>query len=104
MDRNRAESAMKARLNENSTVVAVKEHVSCDLAGEVAILNMKNGIYYGLNPVGARVWRLIQQPMTLEKIRNVILAEFEVDCERCDADVRVLLDQLSEEGLIEVTR
>ena len=43
-------------------MVATKDQVSCDLAGEAAILNIKSGVYYGLDPVGARIWNLMQEP------------------------------------------
>jgi hypothetical protein len=44
---------MRAEIVKTSTVVAAKDQVSCDLVGEAVILDMKSGIYYGLNPVGA---------------------------------------------------
>ena len=46
-------SGMTPTISDRSIVVAAKDQVSCDLAGEAAILNMKNGVYYGLDPVGA---------------------------------------------------
>jgi hypothetical protein len=45
-----------------TTVVATKEQASTDLGGEAAILNLRNGVYYGLDPVGARIWNIIQEP------------------------------------------
>ena len=79
-----------------------KDQVSCGLAGEAAVLNMKTGLYYCLNPMGAWVWNLIQQPKTLEEIRDRLLDEFEVEPGRCESDLVTLIAQLNEEGLIEV--
>ena len=42
-------------LSLDSKVMVAQDAVSCDLMDEVALLNVKDGIYYGLNPVGARV-------------------------------------------------
>ena len=53
---------MSATISDRSVVVAAKDQVSCDLAGEAAILNIKSGVYYGLDPVGARIWSLVQEP------------------------------------------
>jgi Coenzyme PQQ synthesis protein D (PqqD) len=86
----------------NSTVVAAKGQVSCDLAGEVAILDMKSGIYYGLNAVGARLWNLIQEPKLVSELCEVILREFDVEADRCERDVLALLQGLAAEGLVEV--
>ena len=83
-------------------MVAIKDQVSCDLAGEAAILNIKNGVYYGLDPVGARIWNLMQQPRAVFEIQNAITGEYDVEPERCARDLFGLLNRLLEEGLIEV--
>jgi hypothetical protein len=82
--------------------VAVKDQVSSDLGGEVAILDLKAGVYYGLDAVGARIWSLIQEPRTVNEIRDILLEEYEVEPERCERDLLVLLQRLADEGIIEV--
>jgi Coenzyme PQQ synthesis protein D (PqqD) len=86
----------------DSTVVAAKDQVSSDLGGEVAILDLKAGVYYGLDAVGARIWSLIQEPRTVNEIRDILLEEYEVEPERCERDLLVLLQRLADERLIEV--
>jgi len=93
---------MKELISGSSTVVVAKEQVSCDLGGEAAILNMKNGVYYGLDPIGARIWNLIQEPKSLNEIRELLLKEYDVEPDRCERDLLVLLQKLASEGLIEV--
>ena len=85
-----------------STVVATRDQVSSDLEGEVAILNLKAGVYYGLDDVGARIWTLLQEPKTVSEIRDVILQEYDVEAERCERDLLALLQRLADEGLVEV--
>jgi Coenzyme PQQ synthesis protein D (PqqD) len=91
-----------AILSDQSVVVAAKDQISCDLAGEAAILNVKSGIYYGLDPVGARIWSLVQQPRAVAEIQNAISGEYDVDPAQCARDLRGLLEKLLAEGLIEV--
>ena len=86
----------------SSTVVAAKDQVSSDLGGEVAILDLKAGVYYGLDAVGARIWSLIQEPRTVNEIRDILLEEYEVEPERCERDLLALLRRLADEGLVEV--
>jgi hypothetical protein len=86
----------------DSTVVAAKDQVSSDLGGEVAILDLKAGVYYGLDAVGARIWSLIQEPRTVNEIRDILLEEYEVEPERCERDLLALLRRLADEGIIEV--
>lgn len=93
---------MNGEISASSTVVTAKEQLWCDLAGEAAILNLQNGVYYGLDPVGARIWNLIQTPRTVDEIREVLLGEYDVDSDRCERDLLALLQALAAEGLIEV--
>ena len=90
-------------LSERSRVVASKDQVSCDLAGEAAMLNLKSGTYFCLDRVGARVWSMLQNPVTLAEIRQVMLDEFDVESERLEADLRELIADLAEHGLIDIT-
>ncbi|MEI7827901.1 MAG: PqqD family peptide modification chaperone [Euryarchaeota archaeon] len=86
----------------DASVVASKEQASADLGGEAAILNLKNGVYYGLNPVGARIWNLIQTPRTVREVRDTIIDEYDIDSDRCERDLAVLLQQLVEHDLVEI--
>jgi len=93
---------MKINISENSTVAAIKEQVSSEMDGDIIIFNMKNGIYYGLDSVGTKIWNLIQEPKTVREIHDAILNEYDVEPERCMNDLVSLLNRLSEERLIEV--
>ncbi len=93
---------MKQTVSKRSTVVATKDQVSSDLQGEVAILDLKGGVYYGLDTVGARIWNLIQEPKTVDEIRDALLQEYDVEPERLERDVLALLQSLADEGLVEV--
>ncbi len=94
---------MKITISLGSSVAAAKDQVSSDLGGEVAILNLKAGTYYGLDDVGARVWSLIQEkPMTVGEVRDIIVSEYEVEPDCCERDLLALFQGLSDEGLIEV--
>jgi len=88
--------------SEQSVVVVARDQVSCDLGDEAAILNIKNGVYYGLDPVGAHVWTLLQKPQRVAEIRDAVLRAYDVEPERCRHDVDTLLKNLLAEGLIEV--
>ena len=91
-----------SEISHGSIVVVSKDQVSCDLTGEAAILNLNDGMYYGLNEVGARIWSLLSEPIRVEQIRNQIEREYDVDVERCEKDLITLLGKLQDAGLIEV--
>lgn len=93
---------MKSTVTGRSIVVAAKDQVSSDLGEEVAILGFKVGAYYGLDSVGARIWDLIQKPRTVNEVRDILLNEYDVEPNRCQRDLLMLLQNLAVEGLIEV--
>lgn len=95
---------MGVSLSLHSVVVATSEQVSCPLGEESAILNLKNSVYYGMNPVGARVWNLVQQPKRVSQLRDTLVEEYEVDPARCERDLLDLLEQMRAEGLIEISQ
>jgi hypothetical protein len=86
----------------NSTVVVADDVVSCDLDGEAAILNLKDGVYYGLDPIGAKIWNLIQKPIILNDVVKIIGDEYDVDINRCKDDIFELVEELLNNGLVKV--
>lgn len=89
-------------MHPNSRIVAVRDQVSADLYEESVILNLATGIYHGLEPVGSRVWALIQEPRTFSEIQQVLMSEYEVDEATCAHDLRELIEQLRTAKLIEI--
>ena len=85
-----------------SRVVASGSEVHCDLAGEMVILNLDSGVYYGMNSVGARVWELLKEPRTIRELCDSISGEFEVEDSTCLADLIALLEDLQGAGLVQV--
>ena len=86
----------------DSIITVAKEQVSCDLAGEKAILDLKSGQYYGLNPVGARIWDLIQESRSVTEVLKIILHEYDVDAVACERDLIALLEELHGKGLLDL--
>jgi hypothetical protein len=72
------------------------------MGDEVMVLDLNSGTYYGLDDLGARIWSLIEQPASLASIREAIIAEYEIDAETCDRDLRAFLTQMQSAGLVEV--
>ncbi|WP_263808711.1 PqqD family protein [Salinibacter sp.] len=89
-------------IDESSVVVAADHQTSAEVDGESVILDLEEGVYYGLNPVGARIWSEIQEPTAVEEITAAITAEYDVDADRCRGDVLSLLRDLGENDLVEV--
>jgi hypothetical protein len=44
--------------------------------------------------MGARIWNLIQAPMAVDEVFTTILAEYDVEADRCQRDILALLEEL----------
>ncbi len=76
--------------------------VSSSLDNETIILNHNAGVYYGLDEVGTLVWEQLQQkPATVEELKKTVLEEFDIDEATCENDIKVLLNELMDEKLVE---
>lgn len=85
----------KSPLSMESEVVSTRDQVSCELADEVVILSLANGEYYGLNPVAADIWALVQEPKMVRDIRDALLARYDgVTPEECTQQVMLLLEEM----------
>jgi len=90
-------------LTAESRIALSKEQVSCDLAGEVAIVNLENGVYYGLDPTATRIWELLAEPRTFGDICSSMLRIYDVERPTLEADVRAFVGELATQGLVVIT-
>ena len=74
------------------------------LQEEAVLLNLDSGLYFGLDPVGTRIWNLLAEGQSLRQIVSTLIAEYEVDHEQCQSDLLKLLKDLEAQGLVAVTR
>jgi hypothetical protein len=71
-----------------------------EIEGEAVVLHAKTGVYYGLDPMGTRVWHLLQEDQALGRIHKTLQQEFEVQGERCEADLLKFANDLYKNGLV----
>ena len=70
--------------------------------GELVLLDIGKGEYFGLDAVGARIWASISEGLTVDAIATRVSAEFEVEAEVARKDVDALLSEMRTHGLIEI--
>jgi Coenzyme PQQ synthesis protein D (PqqD) len=70
--------------------------------GESVLLNLRSGQYFGLNSVGTHMWTVFTRADSLGAACNKLAAEYDVEPHRLEQDLRALVKQLTELGLLEV--
>ena len=84
-----------------TAALAIANGVLCTtFDDEVVLLNQADGVYYGLSDVGARVWALVERSASIARIRETIVAEYDVDAARCASDIERLIAELIRRGLV----
>ena len=66
------------------------------------IVNFDNGVYYGLDPMGARIWNLLREPSTIEELCDTLAAQYDVERATLESDIRAFVGELAEHGLVEM--
>jgi hypothetical protein len=89
--------------HEFSSRVTTASDVMLRIIGdEAVILNLKSELYLGLNPVGTRIWTVLNGAPSIQAAYESLLTEYDVEAERFRQDMDELLDKLLEQGLIEI--
>lgn len=93
---------MENIISDQTIILSSKEQVSCNLGNEEVILNFKDGVYYGLDSIGVFIWDQAQKSKTVKEICDSVLEVYDVESKCCEQDVRKLLQELLEKGLIQI--
>lgn len=88
----------------DSHVVVVREQVTSHLGDESVILSLNDGMYYGLNSLGTRIWGLLDRPRPVREICEMIQEGYEVGPAECEQAVLALLRDLIARGLVVLHR
>jgi len=87
-------------MNLTDKVTIPAQVMARQVGDETVILDLASGTYFGLDPVGARIWQLMGEGKTLSEICDTMLDEYEVTRDALERDVIELAQELSARGLV----
>jgi hypothetical protein len=73
-----------------------------ELAGEAVLLNLKTEQYFGLDPVGVRMWQLLVAEPSIQTAYERLLDEYDAEPEQLQRDLTELIEQLVAHGLVDI--
>ena len=76
--------------------------MSRQVGDETVILDLSRGMYFSLDPVGAKIWQLLTEGTGPDAIVSNLLGQYEVAEDRLREDVNSLVDELVSRGLLQV--
>ena len=74
------------------------------LDDESVVLNLKSGTYFGLDPVGTRMWQLLVEHGTLGRVCDELAREYAVERDLLERDLLSLARQLCDRELMEARK
>ena len=82
------------------SLAASEDIVESPVGDETIILHLKNGIYFGLDPMGTRIWTLLKQGMGPLEICERLSTEYSIARETIETDVREFMDNLQANDIL----
>jgi hypothetical protein len=73
-----------------------------DLDGSIVTLSLTTGEYVELDPVGTRIWQLIEQDGRRSSVKRGLLDSFDLDDETCEEELDAFLSLLKAKKLIAI--
>lgn len=71
-----------------------------ELDDNQVMMHIEKGKYFGLNPVGKRIWDLIEQPKNFDEITDALLSEYDIAKEICEKEIQTFLDKAVQYNII----
>jgi len=72
-----------------------------ELGGEMVLLNLHSGVYYGLNESGAQMWTLLAELGDPARVVAALEREYAASRPQLERDLEALVAVLTEKGLLE---
>jgi hypothetical protein len=93
---------MTEKISLSSTVLRNKDHMAAEVDGELVLMSVEKGNYYGLDAIGADIWRRLEKQAVVSDLCAALGEEYDADADTIRRDVLLLLEKLAAEGLIEI--
>jgi hypothetical protein len=84
----------------DSVLVQDKEPTAADLDGQVVVLSVRAGAYFGFNPVASEIWAMLAEPCRVGRIFDSLSQHHDVDAQTLARDVTPFLQTLVEHRLV----
>lgn len=91
------EEVLANMINYLKNTIILTSHID----DEVVMMSSEKGMYYNLNPIGSRIWELLDIPQSLESLCAQLMEEYDVDEATCKQETVEFIQSLLERGLVE---
>jgi Coenzyme PQQ synthesis protein D (PqqD) len=88
----------------NTTIASRSPTIlAAEVDGEIVMLSVNEGAYFGLDCIGSDIWRRLDLPISFGELVDRLTAEYDANRETIAADVRSLLLQMVEHDVVRLS-
>jgi hypothetical protein len=91
-----------SQIVETTLLSRADDVLATEVDGEAIVMTIAQGLCFGFDSIGSRIWSLLEQPTKFGDICSTLLDEYDVDGDTCRKEVAGLLAELARERLIVV--
>lgn len=85
---------LSTKLKRSDEVIASK------MDDEVVMMSVEQGMYFGLDPIAADIWDVLESKKTVKEIIEAMVKKYDVDKATCKKDVLQFLRQMQKNNLV----
>lgn len=93
----------ESTLTLDSVVATNPGFMTSEVDGELVMMDVEKGTYYGLDPVASRIWQELAEPTRLGDVCTRLIATYDVEQDRCESEVLAFVADLQRNGLVTVS-
>jgi Coenzyme PQQ synthesis protein D (PqqD) len=85
----------------DSTVISRSPSVlTAEVDGEVVMMSIERGRYFGLDDIGSDIWKRLDQPCSFATLVDRLVADYDADQATIAADVEALLGRMAAQDVV----
>ncbi|MFV9656116.1 PqqD family peptide modification chaperone [Pseudomonas sp. NY15366] len=92
-----------ANLTPSSLLIRSSDLIATEMDGDIVMMHISSGQYFGISGVGPRIWALLERPITLDALIATIVNEYIVDEQTCRNDIQAFMQNLLDQGAARIT-
>jgi hypothetical protein len=74
--------------------------LAAEVDGEIVMMSIEKGRYFGLDDIGSDIWKRIEQPCSFATLVDGLVTDYEADRGTIAADVTALLTRMAEQDVV----
>jgi hypothetical protein len=74
--------------------------LSAEVDGEIVMMSIEQGRYFGLDDIGSDIWKRIDPPCSFAELIDRLATDYDADRATIAADVRALLSRMAAQDVV----